>query len=230
MLAACASPASSIEKGVWFGRLVLPDGAALEGLRFEIGGTDRALSMAFAPYGETPLPLEDARLRGETLSFTWPEPRALRCSLARQPDGTYEGECLDAQGQAGFMTLTRDWPLLGKDLEPSEEDVRILRRAAEILHDEPVWNRDDERICEDDERNGSWSLFCALYRASLDVTGEYLHLRPAMEAVRWTARQRAGEVQLVHILRDFNNLPTMTFEDIQAVLQETIARLEAQLN
>lgn len=229
LLVGCALPAPSIEKGAWFGRLTPPNGEALEDLRFEIAGPDRALTMAFAPYGETPLPLEDVRLRGDTLSFTWPEPRVLRCSLMRQPDGTYQGECLDAQGQPWLMALTTDWPLCGKDLEPSEVDVRILRRAAEILHDESAWNRADERVCEDDESNGSWSLFCALYRASLDVTGEYLHRRPAMEAVRWTLQQNADEGQLVHLLRDYNNLPTTTFEDIQAVLQATIERLDARL-
>ena len=47
----------------------------------------------------------------------------------------------------------------------SEEDLRILLRADEILFDESVWNREDDRACDDDESESKWSLFCALQKA-----------------------------------------------------------------
>ena len=50
-----------------------------------------------------------------------------------------------------------------------------------------------------------------------------------MEVVRWTIQQSAEEGQLVHVLRDYNNLPTTTFGDIHAVLQAATEQLEARL-
>ena len=49
------------------------------------------------------------------------------------------------------------------------DDLRILTKAADLLKDESVWNRPDDRQCEDDEKTGKRSLFCALQRACIDV-------------------------------------------------------------
>src|SRR5687768_5730077 len=57
----------------------------------------------------------------------------------------------------------------------TEYDERILLRADELLKDESLWNRSDDRICDDDERQGKRSLFCALQKACIEVVGEYQH-------------------------------------------------------
>ena len=59
---------------------------------------------------------------------------------------------------AGFRWL---W-LEQRDRPVTSEDLRILTRADEILRDESVWNRQDDRGCNDDNARGQWSLFCAL--------------------------------------------------------------------
>ena len=46
------------------------------------------------------------------------------------------------------------------------EDLRILERAAELLKDESMWNRADDRECKDDEASGKRSLFCVLQKGA----------------------------------------------------------------
>ena len=58
-----------------------------------------------------------------------------------------------------------------RDQPATADDLRILTKAADLLKDESVWNRADDRQCEDDEKTGKRSLFCALQRACIDVLG-----------------------------------------------------------
>ena len=41
-----------------------------------------------------------------------------------------------------------------RDLPVTSDDLRILLRADELLKDESVWNRKDDRECDDDEASG----------------------------------------------------------------------------
>jgi hypothetical protein len=52
-----------------------------------------------------------------------------------------------------------------RDQPVTNDDLRILLRADELLKDESVWNRKDDRQCDDDEAAGKRSLFCALEKA-----------------------------------------------------------------
>lgn len=47
-----------------------------------------------------------------------------------------------------------------RDQPVTDEDVRILRRANDILASPAVWNRHDTRICKPSDK--TWTLFCAL--------------------------------------------------------------------
>jgi hypothetical protein len=62
-------------------------------------------------------------------------------------------------------------------------------RADELLRDESVWNRDDDRQCDDDESTGKRSLFCALRKACVDALGVYDHRRVALQEVRFAVEQ-----------------------------------------
>jgi hypothetical protein len=48
-----------------------------------------------------------------------------------------------------------------RDQPVTDDDLRILLRANELLKNESVWNRKDDRVCDDDERTGKRSLFFA---------------------------------------------------------------------
>jgi len=52
-----------------------------------------------------------------------------------------------------------------RDQPATADDLRILRRADALLGDASVWNRHDDRVCDDDEAGGKRSLFCALQKA-----------------------------------------------------------------
>ena len=74
------------------------------------------------------------------------------------------------QQQAPQKTATSA-ELERRDLPVTGDDLRILLRADELLKDESVWNRKDDRECDDDEAFGKRSLFCALEKACIEVLG-----------------------------------------------------------
>jgi hypothetical protein len=111
----------------------------------------------------------------------------------------------------------------------TSEDVRILTRVNEILRDESVWNRQDDRQCDDDNTQGRWSLFCALEQACIDVLGQYDHRRVALQEVRFAVEDATRGRQFEHRLMDFNNLPETQFEDVKRVLQVAAERVATRL-
>ena len=127
------------------------------------------------------------------------------------------------------------------------------RRVGAITHDNFVplpfsavdsislWNRHDDRVCDDDEASGKRSLFCALQKADREILGEYQHRNVALQKVRFAiqdaTRDRQTEMairalrrfSLPHRLMDFNNLPETRFEDVKQVLRVASERIAARL-
>jgi hypothetical protein len=101
------------------------------------------------------------------------------------------------------------------EVPPGPEDVLILDRAAEILSDPGVWDREDDRVCEESDTN--WSLYCALVAATIDVTGEARHRQPALQVVRRVVAEVGGDRIDDHRLMNYNNHPDTTFDDIRRV-------------
>ncbi len=116
-----------------------------------------------------------------------------------------------------------------RDLLFDSLDLKIIQRADFILSDASVWNKNDDRECEDDISNGSYSLFCALFKASVDVTGEYEHRRAAMQQVRFTLEKYEDGRVTAHRLMDWNNHPKTTFEEVKKVLEEAIQEVQIKL-
>ena len=108
-------------------------------------------------------------------------------------------------------------------------DLQIIQRADSILVDSLTWNKDDDRKCDDDITNGKYSLYCALYKSSIDVTGEYVHRRPAMQIVRFTLQKYDNGRVKNHRLMDWNNHQNTTFEELKKILKESILVVENQL-
>jgi hypothetical protein len=113
------------------------------------------------------------------------------------------------------------------DQPVTEEDLRILLRADEILSDASKWDRQDDRVCHPEDT--TWSLFCALQKASIEVLGEYQHRRVAIQEVRFAVEEATKGMELEHRLMDFNNLPSTRFEDIKRILAEAIERVQTRL-
>ena len=116
-----------------------------------------------------------------------------------------------------------------RDQPVTNDDLRILLRADELLKDESLWNRRDDRECEDDEASGKRSLFCALQKACIDILGAYDHRRVALQEVRFAVEDATRGQEFEHRLRDFNNLPTTRLADIKRVLQVATSRVQSRL-
>lgn len=107
----------------------------------------------------------------------------------------------------------------------TQADVRIVQRAREVLNSPDKWNRADNRVCPPDAR--TFSMYCALEKATIEVTGSLKHRGAAMQESRFVIDGIAPNRGYHHRLMDYNNDPTTTFADVQRVfqlLQDRIAK------
>jgi hypothetical protein len=89
------------------------------------------------------------------------------------------------------------------------------------------WDRHDTRICLPSAT--SFSLYCALQKASLDLFSEYGHRAIALEEVRFAIEDVTDGRKFSHRLKDFNNLPSTEFRDVKTVLTIAIHRIRKRL-
>ena len=75
-----------------------------------------------------------------------------------------------------------------REIAPNAVDREILVRAAAIISSDSVWNRADNRKCPPTAT--TWSIYCAVERAQIDVAGGFDHRRPAGELVRVIVDER----------------------------------------
>jgi hypothetical protein len=115
-----------------------------------------------------------------------------------------------------------------RDQPVTEEDLKILLRASDILSSPSVWNRHDTRECHPTDK--TWSLFCALEKASRDVLKEYRHREVALQEVRFAIEDVTDGRDFEHRLRDYNNLPSTEFADVKRVLTIATHRVRIRLS
>jgi len=101
----------------------------------------------------------------------------------------------------------------GSEAPPSAADLEIVEAAKAVLSSEAVWDREDDRNCENDK--GVVSLYCALARATAEVMGRYQHRQPAMQAVRRVIATEWPERVIDHRLMSFNNDPRTSLGDVE---------------
>jgi hypothetical protein len=93
-------------------------------------------------------------------------------------------------------------------------DVRIMQRAREILDSPSRWNRADTRICPAGVK--TFSIYCALEKATEEVTGKFQHRGAAMQEARLVIDEIApNRKNYNHRLMGYNNDPATTFADLQ---------------
>jgi hypothetical protein len=107
------------------------------------------------------------------------------------------------------------------EIKPNVMDRRIVERATALLSTPTVWNRMDNRFCP--AAASTWSIYCAMEQATIDVTGAANHRRPAMEAVRAIVDERSAGRNYQHRLMDYNNDPTTRFDDVRSLFSEALA-------
>jgi hypothetical protein len=111
-----------------------------------------------------------------------------------------------------------------QEVQSSELDRDIIKRAATILSSDSVWNHGaDDRNCG--PASTRWSIYCAMERATAEVTGGFHHRRPALQLVRRIVEERTVGRKYRHRLMDYNNDPSTRFEDVASIFAEAIARI-----
>lgn len=111
----------------------------------------------------------------------------------------------------------------------SKDDLRIVERAREILDSPSKWNRADTRVCPEDAK--TFSLYCALEKATRDVTGKFEHRGAAMQEARFVIEEVAPDWHKYHHrLMDYNNDAATSFADIQKVLRLLRERIGKRLS
>lgn len=105
-------------------------------------------------------------------------------------------------------------------------DLEILNQAESLLTDSTCWHKNDDRKCEDDETNNSWSLFCALKYASIKIMKEYNHHNTAIQTVRFVIDDLMPNHEFEHTLMNYNNLASTTHKDIIKVIELAIKRIQ----
>lgn len=114
-----------------------------------------------------------------------------------------------------------------RDQPVTAQDLAILDGASAKLVDDAHWNRRDDRECP--AHATSWSLFCALHDASIEVLGRYEHRRAALQEVRFVVEEVTRGQAFEHRLMDYNNLPTTTLAGVRRVLATARDRVAARL-
>jgi len=111
----------------------------------------------------------------------------------------------------------------------SKSDVEIVKRARQILNSPEEWNRTDNRICPENETK--FSLYCALEKATSEVTADFVHRGAAMQEARFVIdNDLAPKNNYHHRLMDYNNDPHTKFSDVQRFFDFLQGRIEARLD
>lgn len=110
----------------------------------------------------------------------------------------------------------------------SEGDLLIVKQAREILNSPAKWNRADDRKCPETQR--TYSLYCALEKATKEVSKKFDHRGAAMQQARFVIDEvLAKNNHYEHRLRDYNNDPKTTFADVQRFFTLLEERIQKQL-
>ena len=110
-----------------------------------------------------------------------------------------------------------------KEVPPSDLDRQIIERASAILSSDAVWNRADNRKCSPTDTR--WSIYCAMEKATIDVTGAFHHRRPALQVVRQIVDERTAGRNYHHRLMDYNNDPSTHLDDVRSLFAEALKRI-----
>jgi len=106
-------------------------------------------------------------------------------------------------------------------------DLQIVKRARGLLDSPSKWNRADNRKCP--ERAKTFSLYCAIEGATIEVGRKFEHRGAALQEMRFVIDEIAANRNYDHRLMDYNNDPTTSFADIQEVLRITESLIALRL-
>jgi hypothetical protein len=109
----------------------------------------------------------------------------------------------------------------------TKADVQILQHARALLSAPEKWDRDEQECLPSAPR---FSLFCALYLAAKEVTGTFDNGSAALQATRRAIDETPNYRSYNSRLADYNRDTTVSFEDLQKLLQLVEQRLASRLD
>jgi hypothetical protein len=119
-----------------------------------------------------------------------------------------------------------------QDASVTATDLEVLRRARDLLSSPDRWNRADTQNCPTDAP--TISLFCALNRAAIEITGRFDNQGAAIQEARAVISESApNRAKYQSRLMDFNNDPETLYVGIQklfATVEERLMRRLAPAN
>ena len=129
---------------------------------------------------------------------------------------------------------------------PTKDDLEILRRARKYLDDPGHWSHQPDAdvyaaataFANDANLSrrgfcpttGPRTLFCVLYHASIEQTGEFWWGRPAVNAIRAAVIADDASDRLQHPLMEFNGAAETKLADVRRVLDVAIAYVKERRN
>jgi hypothetical protein len=103
-----------------------------------------------------------------------------------------------------------------------------VHRAREILNSPATWNRADNRECPPAQKK--YSLYCALEKATIEVSNKFEHRAAVMQQARFAIDEvLAKDNHYEHRLMDYNNDPSTTFADVQKFFTIVEERIKKRL-
>jgi hypothetical protein len=143
--------------------------------------------------------------------------------------------CTKAQTSKGEIISPDDEYNVKRFVTPV--DLQIARRAKQILDRPDKWDRADTRVCRVKACNNGcptsakmFSLYCALERATRELTGGFEHRGAVVQEARFVIDEiAANQKDFQHRLQGYNNSRETTFDDIQKVLLLVEDRIRKRL-
>jgi hypothetical protein len=159
--------------------------------------------------------------RFEVVATTSPE-RSTPSLVGRTPFGWFA--VLSMKESANSLTIEMD---ADRQVRPTASDIAIIARAIELIPNESVWNKNDNRQCP--EGQPKISMFCALQKATTEISGGVHYRQPALQAVREALNNVDSSRIKDHRIMDYNNHPATTLAEIHQVLRAAQSKLKSDL-
>lgn len=192
-----------------------------------------SLRVRLVPFGKTAveLPVHKYDRDNGVLKLSWDGKPNRRCRLDRQNDELFLGNCIEnlmVMPLAIRVANEYDEEWQGLRFPVSDVDLAIIAKAKQVLESQDQRNINGDRNCDDDLASNQFSVFCALYVASIEIDGVYRHRRPAMQAARDILWDRfPGDY--AHMLRDINNNDSISDEELIMSLEKAYTALQNEM-
>jgi hypothetical protein len=142
--------------------------------------------------------------------------------VGRTPFGWFAVDQFEQQASTLMISMNADY-----QVRPTQSDIAIITRAIELLPNEAQWNKNDNRQCPAGQPK--ISLFCALQKATTEISGGIHYRQPALQAVREVLNTVDAKRIKTHRIMDYNNHPDTTLAEIHLILKNAETALRKDI-